>query len=347
MAVSEVLTQQLTTAAVIATFQYRVPVPAFFRDNFFGSKVFTDAETVIVDTKKGGKRLAPAVLPLEGSVVERREPFKRAAVEMPIFAPSRQITLREATTPGMGETLYNYRTIEQRIADMLASDEMEMDDEISRTEEWMAAQLLFTGQIPINYRTKTDVVIDYGFTNTLAPSGAWTGAGLPLQDLRGAQNNLASNSYAGDIAVMGPQTMDKFMNNQSVLDTMKNWPSLQTIATLPGTPQYNGVTPGPRLISPAMQLYSYAATYTNDRTVTPMVPEGYCLVIGAGVQNKMAYGLVTQIEQEDNWWHYYSLERVPKLEVNVNKNFLAFILTSRPLPIPMDVMSWALIGPIT
>ena len=41
-----------------------------------------------------------------------------------------------------------------------------MDEEIARTEEYMCANCMCEGKIPIHYRTKTDVLFDYGFTNT-------------------------------------------------------------------------------------------------------------------------------------------------------------------------------------
>jgi hypothetical protein len=67
------------------------------------------------------------------------------------------------------------------------------------------------------------------------------------------------------------------------------------------------------------------------------------LVGSSDVRNRIAYGMVIQIEQEDGQFHYYNLDRVPKLECNVNKNLFMQTITSRPVPIPIDLLSWAVV----
>jgi hypothetical protein len=37
------------------------------------------------------------------------------------------------------------------------------------------------------------------------------------------------------------------------------------------------------------------------------------------------------------------LDRVPKLECNVNRNFHQLTLTSRPVPVPVDLLAWTVI----
>ena len=135
----------------------------------------------------------------------RRKPFTRSWVEAPIIAPARNITLREARRPGWGETPYNYKSPEERVAALIAQDTVDMDDEISRTEEYMCAGCMFEGKIPINYRNKTNIVIDYGFTNSTTLAKLWTDPTAdPLADLRLAQQGLNANGYSGDTAIYSP-----------------------------------------------------------------------------------------------------------------------------------------------
>src|SRR4029077_6339072 len=189
-----------TTASVIEGIIIRQPVPSFIRDMFFSQREFIDSETVQIDTYRGGKTLAPFVLPLEGQVVGRRKPFTRAFVEAPAIAPARVITLREAKRPGWGENPYAYKSPEERGATLIANDTRDMEEEIGRTEEAMCCGCMFTGKIPINYRTKTSVQIDYGFTNTTVLAKFWTDPTAdPLADLRLAQQALNANGYSGNV----------------------------------------------------------------------------------------------------------------------------------------------------
>src|SRR5512145_2168804 len=89
-----------STTTVIEGVRQRWVVPSFIRDTFFGERDFIDADVVQVDSSKGGRGLAPFILPLEGQVIGRRKPFQRSYVEAPIIAPARVITLREARKPG-------------------------------------------------------------------------------------------------------------------------------------------------------------------------------------------------------------------------------------------------------
>ena len=339
-----------STLTVIEGVRQRWVVPSFIRDTFFGARDYIDSDVVQVDTYKGGRGLAPFILPLEGQVVGRRKPFTRSYVEAPIIAPARTITLREARKPGWGETPYNYKGPEERVAALIAQDTIDMDDEIARTEEYMCAGAMFEGKIPINYRNKTNVVIDYGFTNTTTLAQYWTVATVdPLQDLRLAQQALNANGYSGDTAIYSPEAWNALMTNPKVIEQLKV--SLQTMTpmtsvAMPETPP-SGVVQAPSFTNPTMRNFIYSGTYTkmtgatgSTLTAVPYVPKGYVLVGSSNVKHRMVYALVTQIEQTDGQFHSYMLDRVPKMECNVNRNFFMYTLTSRPVPVPLDLLSW-------
>lgn len=342
-----------STLTVIEGVRQRWVVPSFIRDQFFSARDYIDSDVVQVDTYKGGRGLAPFILPLEGQVVGRRRPFTRSYVEAPIIAPARTITLREARKPGWGETPYNYKSPEERVAALIAQDTVDMDDEIARTEEYMCAACMFTGQIPISYRTKTNVVIDYGFTNSTTLAKYWTDATAdPLQDLRLAQQALNANGYSGDVAIYSPEAWNALMTNPKVIEQLKV--ALQTMTPLttvamPQTPP-SGVTLAPSFTNPTMRNVIYSGTYTkmtgatgSTLTAVPYVPKGYVLIGSSNVQHRMVYAQVTQIEQSDGQFHSYNLDRVPKIECNINRNFYMYTITSRPVPVPLDLLSWQIL----
>ncbi len=342
------------TIALIASYKTRYAVPALIRDTFFSQKEFIDSEIVRIDSKLGGRGLAPFILPLENQVVGRRRPFKETFIPAPIIAPARVITPRELRGPTMGESVYNYKSPEERFAQIVAEDGEDMDDEISRTEEWMCCQCMFAGKIPIRYRNKTAVTIDYGFTNTTVLAKKWTDTtSLPLNDLTSAQGALNANGYSGNVAIYSPDSWNALWANPNVQNAMKNvFPQFVPFTGLPGATQITpaGVQRGPAFSSPNMENWIYYGTYTAPDPASPgnvlassFVPKGSVLIGSSDVKNRLVYAVVIQIEQEDGDFHYYSIDRVPKVECNVNKNFWMQTITSRPVPVPIDLLSWSVI----
>lgn len=346
------------TISLIEAYKIRYVVPSFIRDTFFTGREYPTSDVVQIDTKRGGRSLAPFILDHEGQVVERRRPFKRTFIPAPIIAPARVITLRDATRPAWGENQYNFKTPEQRIAEMYSEDTEEMDDEIARTEEWMCCETMFNGRFDINYRNKTSVTIDYGFLNTTAVPIPWTvqgpagdpAVGNPFNDLHAAQMALNQNGYAGNVAIYSPEAWQALWTNPNVRDVMKNMnynlggpiSSYSLPEALPAP-----IARAPSFTYPIMENWIYSGIYTVGGNPVPYVPPGKVLLGSTNVRNRIAYGLVTQIEQTDGQFHSYSLDRVPKVECNVNKNFYMYTMTSRPVPIPIDLMSWTVLTGVT
>ena len=339
-----------STLTVLEGVRQRWVVPSFIRDQYFGARDYIDSDVVQVDTYKGGRGLAPFILPLEGQVVGRRRPFTRSYVEAPIIAPARTISLTDIRRPGWGETPYNYKSPEERVATLIAQDTIDMDDEIARTEEYMCASCMCEGKIPINYRNKTNVVIDYGFTNSTTVPKLWTDPTAdPLGDLRLAQQGLNANGYSGDIAVYSPDAWNALMSSTKVQELIKV--SLQTMTpittiAMSETPP-SGVVQAPSFTNPAMRNWIYSGTYTkmtgatgSTLTAMPYIPKGYVILGSSNVKHRMIYAQVTQIEQSDGQFHSYMLDRVPKVECNINRNFYMYTITSRPVPLPVDLLSW-------
>jgi hypothetical protein len=334
-----------STIALIEAYKIRYAVPAFIRDTFFAARDYAQADVVRIDSMLGRRGLAPFILPLEGQVVGRRQPFKETFISAPIIAPARVVTLREATRPGWGETIYNFKSPEERVAAMIANDAEDMDDEIARTEEWMCCQCMFTGTIPIKYRNKTAVTIDYGFTNTTALANKWSVSTTnPLGDLANAQAAQNANGYSADIAVYSPDSWNALWNNPQVQNAMKNLSSLTPISSYElGQSLPAGVQRAPSFTYPVLDNFIYSGKYTANNVLTSYIPAGTTLLGSRNVNNRLIYALVTQLEQEDGQFHSYSMDRVPKFEANINKNFYMQTLTARPVPVPVDLLSWTVL----
>jgi hypothetical protein len=197
-------------------------------------------------------------------------------------------------------------------------------------------------------------VIDYGFTNITALGAPWTDpTTFPLDDLAAVQGAMNANGYSGDVAIYSPDAWTALWKNPNVRDLMKSvFPQFVPYAGLPGATEIppTGAQKGPSFTSPIMENWIYHATYAASDAANPgqtigvpYVPPGSVLIGSRGVRNRIVYAMVIQIEQEDGQFHYYQLDRVPKIECNVNKNFYMQTITSRPVPVPIDLLSWSVI----
>ena len=63
-----------------------------------------------------------------------------------------------------GESLYSGKTPAERAVEKIADDFKELQEKIVRREEWMCAQAIFTGKIPI-VGEGINEEIDFNFTN--------------------------------------------------------------------------------------------------------------------------------------------------------------------------------------
>jgi hypothetical protein len=92
---------------------------------------------------------------------------------------------------------------------------------ISRREEWMASECLFTGAVKCLDGDTGEIVaeLSYGTPSKVVPTKLWSDpTSDPLADIRGALR-LVSNACgaSADIVIMGRNAADAFESNQQVL----------------------------------------------------------------------------------------------------------------------------------
>ena len=116
---------------------------------------------------------------------------------------------------------------------------------------------------------------------------------------------------------------------------------------------YKNIVIQPRVVDPALtfygriaeldlDIYTYDEWFLNDEGEDEaMVPEGTVLLGHSSGEGQIEYGLVTQME--DKTFRSYEGKLVPKVWADENSEVKKVRLTSRPLPRPFDVDSWAVI----
>ena len=328
-----------STRTMMTAISLMKPVYTFLRDTFFPNVETYVTEHVDVDFKKGKRKMAPFVAPRIGGVIMDRQGFVTNTYKIPKIAPERVITQDDIKNRGMGEAIYSQKTPEERAKELLASDLIELDDYITRREEWMCRETLFNGKV-IMTGEGFEQVVDYGFTNKEALSGSalWTDLNSdPVTYLKNKRLAIIQKTgKAPDICVMASDVVDTFIQHPKVKELL----DIQrlNVGSIEPSIKDPSLTFIGKLPSVGIEIYSYDEWFVDDDGVEkPMVPTG-TILLGSRKSNKIVYGAITQIEKGE----FVTIEgmRIPKSWVDEDNEIRKVRLSARPLPVPGDIDSW-------
>jgi hypothetical protein len=209
--------------------EIKIPQTAIL-DTFFHTTKNHTTKFLEVHIKKGKRRLAPfvskrgagvvikkdgyEVLLLEAPRIRMKDPFDASELEdRPMGAP---IHFKGGVKPGailqmkIGETLADYK------------------ERITRTKEWMAAQALLNGKVPIKGRD-VDAEVDFLFDPSwqfpvLTGSQKWDDpASNPAEDIRGWVTKISQESgLPANKMIVGTKVQNALTINPTVLKLLDN-----------------------------------------------------------------------------------------------------------------------------
>jgi hypothetical protein len=322
-----------------------MPVHSFLRSTFFPDGETFPTEEVLLDFKKGKRKMAPFVAPRVGGVTMDRQGYRTDKYSPPKIAPQRPITVDDLMIRGMGESLISEKTPASRQAALLGQDLNELDEMISRREEWMVRELLFGGKITmkgfIDLNNQNMVVseLDYGFTNKeVLTTGKWgTAEATIYADIKGWRLEVIKKSgRAPTILVLGQTASDAFLNDEDIQKKMdiKN----MLLAQVNPVIKSDALTFLGRLMELGLDIYTYNDWFLDDNGVEqPMVPDDHILLARPNL-GKFHYGAVTQMEK--GVFVTVDGNRVPKSWADEENERRMLRLTSKPVPVPEDVDDW-------
>jgi hypothetical protein len=327
-----------------------VPVHTFLKDTFFSMQPETFVtEKVLLDYRKGKRKMAPFVAPRVGGITLDRQGFKTFEYAAPRLAPQRALTIDDLSSRAYGENLISNRTPADREAELLAKDLQELDEAIARREEWMAAQLLFTGKViakgyaDSSSKNIIEDELDYGLTNktVLAGTDKWDQADADiygqLEDQR--LDVIEKSGRAPTVLVMGTSALKAFRSNAKIkelLDVRNMY-----FGSYNPTIKSDAVTYIGRLNELGLDIYTYNDWYEDDDGNTnPFVPTNQVLMALPG-DGKFMYGAVTQLENGN--FYTYEGTRVPKHWADEINEIKMIKVSSRPLPCPCNIDGWAVL----
>ena len=339
-----------TTRNLVACIQGIDPASSFLRDRYFtaGPLSLFKSEKVLVEYREGSRRLAPFVYKRKDGVIMDREGSSMREYTPPTIAPKRAITLDDISKRGFGEALFGDDiTPAQRSMALAAMDLNEMDNEITRREEWMAAQVMLdNGCVMQEYGDDADLSVENeirfysGDTNPAAISAVttkWDATGADIiGDMAKMIELLVRNGLPASDFVCAPDVADAIVNNEKIQKLLDNRrydlgqvaPRLQTDSA--------SVMCQLNVRGRVINVISYDEVYEGaDGTLTSYIPSG-CGIMTAPGAGRRYYGAVTQLEQDDKQWHTYTGARVPKYEADTKDEVRTLKLTSRPLLAPYN-----------
>lgn len=322
------------------------PVHTFFLDTFFTNVKTFASERVDIDIKKGGRRMAAFVHPRVGGKVLRGSGFQTESYKPPLINPYNVTTADQLMTRLPGEDIYSGRTPAQRSAEKLMDEYTDLNDATTRREEWMAAQAIITGQIPI-VGEGVNEVIDFGFTNnkTLTGTARWGQSAAKIMDnLEDWEGEVLTNGFTNvDMVIMGKTALRLFLADAEVQKNLDNRRVEMGIIHPKDLP--NGVRYIGHMNKPNVDIYEYREVYLDDWTdpeneeTKPLMPDNKIVMISSQANFMLAYGMCTYLEDNGNWVTAQS-NRVLRSYVEHHPDRRMLELQAHPLPIPDKADSW-------
>ena len=220
----------------------------------------------------------------------------------------------------------------------------ELNTLISRREEWMASEPLFTAKVKCLDGDTQEIVAEltYGTPSKTVPAKAWSDPTAdPLADLRGAMRLVANQCGASaDLIVMGKDAADAFESNPNVLAAFDKQRINQGTLSASNLSwgvislgSYRGVT-----------LHVYEAEYEDsDGTMKPFVPVDCVLIASSAASDAFSYAGISQVDQDERTIRVYEGARIPMISYENFEDIRKFRLSSRPVPVPQNLSAWTIL----
>lgn len=321
---------------------------SFILETFFKIEKTFCTKSVDVDFVKGKRQLAPFIHPRNGGEIVENRTYTTKTYTPPTIAP-KVVTDEEVIMGRMaGEALYSNVTPADRAIAKQVEDFTDLKNQNKARKEWMAAQTIFTGTIPIIGKG-LDEVIDFSFTNmeTIVDDALkWDSPESdPLSDLKRWKKTVQKEGSVNcDICIMSDDVVDAFLRNATVMEMFDNR-------------RFNLGVINPKVVAPGVnyigtiqelgiEIYEYNEWYLDNFTEEgvevekPLVPEGTLALLSSSAQYSMYYGAVTIALPKENKFVTMEGVDVPIAYMHDDPAALFFTLKSRPLTVPKQVDSW-------
>ena len=317
-------------------------------NTFFPNAVTFPTTVVDVDYKKGGRQLAPFVVPGSKGVNMGRDGFTTKSYKPPMMRPRRNLSADDLAKRMAGESVVSTRTPAERAQEYRARDMVDLMDMCVRREEYMAAQLLINGTYDVEGYADDGVkklidTISFNFTQktTMSGSDVWTNVNADAYgQIETASMAIRKNAgVVPTVMFMSNATAKNLLANKSVYDKLLV-PSRDNLALMSIKPVVESpeVVRFGRLEAMNLDMFTYDGIYVSDAGVaTAFLLDGY-VIIGVPGKGRRLYGAVTQMEKGE--FNTYEGRYVPKVTFDEEADTSAVIMSSRCIVVPENIDDW-------
>jgi Phage major capsid protein E len=333
------------TSSILAGMENVPRASVFLRDKLFSKVVTVPSDQVDISFYKGKAKLAPYCSRFSAGTAVPREREQLRLFSPPFMKPVKTLAADDVFYRSMGGAGADN---DNRDAQLLARDILELDADISRREEWMVSRVLFDGKVICLDGDTSEIVaeIDYTPISSSLVSPLWSAASTcdPLKDLKTAMRLVSGAcGYSADLIVMGKDASDGFENADKVLAAYDKR-NIAPGEITPALAEY-GIT----LLGNyrGLPIYASESQYTDvDGTSKYFVPADKVLVAASGLQGTLAYAGIVQVDESESSMKPYEGARLPLVYYERGFDFRKVRLSSRPIPIPADTTSWTILDVI-
>lgn len=341
------------TYKLINTVKKMYPVAQFFKDRYFPDGKTFYSEKALIETKEGGRKVAPFVIPVVGGIVMDAEGYRAWEVRAPYIAPKMPITAEELEKKAFGESPESGRTPAQRENEIEAEHMDDMRKAIYRRQELMCTEIVTTGRLVMkHYATADDAANDtnyevkilqfyendfknrYKFTKDFA---TMTAQEKILEFYKIASILRKRGVRATDIVMTADVSMllmtdEKFLefyNKLHVNTGTIDQEELPEGVTRNGNINVNGVI---------FTLYTYDEVYEDlNGEEREFLPKGTIAFLHPNMGTTV-YSQVTFVK--GGGFVSYAERIVPRVVASEDNNIIEVQMFSRPVPYPTDWEGW-------
>ncbi|MBR3767534.1 MAG: major capsid protein [Clostridia bacterium] len=337
------------TYVLMAIAEEIVPQQTFFKDRYFPTEagdIFA-ADKVLTEYRKGSRKMAAVVSPSVGDIPVERRGYSIHEYQPAFIAPSRVLTLDDLRKRGFGEALYPGMTPAARAAQLQLDDLTDMENLITRREEWMAVQTMInnacTMQEFIDAETVGDTIhvqfYDGASEHNYTVAEKWdTAGGDFFGDVKAMCRMLSRRGLRAADLVLGSDVADAILENEQVQRLLDKNSGIITGKIEQELSKYDGVVfmGTVNFGGFKLNLICVDETYVDDDDNEQKYFPATSAMVTAPACGHMMYGQITQIDFGSTAPVSHANSRVPKFILDQPKDIRKLRLASRPLAAPKN-----------
>lgn len=267
--------------------------------SYYTEKEPTMQETIMIDISNEQRRMAKFVAPDHEALITEKEKTDARRYGFPLIQERTVTDAIDILNRSIGQNHFERKTPQQRAAEEMGRDMALLQNRIIRRKEWMAAQQLLTGKIPIvgqGYNTEIDMSMKPEHKVVLTGNDLWSDADSdPIKDIEAWALQIRKATGRTQLEIIcslgvwqalreHAKVQNLLDNRRIVIGNMINDKPLEENGK-----RYEGDLVG-------YPIYTYQEWYLDDAGVErQIIPDNMLLMIAKDARAELHYGPVKDL----------------------------------------------------